>query len=272
MAFLISGAVLISLIIIALIFSQLGNKIRQHFTKQKTLQINSLVKTFDSANIQKKRGVFLLSGLFIAISFATVLIEYKSVIITKDLYTASTTYADDDIIYVPITQQREPEPPAPPKKITPEFIPTTDPIIDDPIIDLDPEIDPKDVVIDDPYDDDGLDIVDEPIDLPEDPFDIYALQEQPEFPGGMAALQRYVIDNFQVSSRIIEMGIQGKIYVQFIIEKDGSVSGVEVLRGIDKQIDKEAQRVISSFPKWKPGKNAGAPVRVRYMYPITIKH
>lgn len=69
----------------------------------------------------------------------------------------------------------------------------------------------------------------------------------------------------------MENGIQGKVYIQFVIERDGSITDVKVLRGVDASLDKEAVRVVKAMPKWKPGKQRGKPVRVSYTLPINFQ-
>jgi len=94
------------------------------------------------------------------------------------------------------------------------------------------------------------------------------VESMPEYPGGINALYQYISDQIHYPVMAKELGIQGKVFVTFVIETDGSVSGVEVLRGIGGGCDEEAIRVVNSLPKWKPGKQRGVPVRVRYNLPV----
>jgi protein TonB len=97
------------------------------------------------------------------------------------------------------------------------------------------------------------------------------VEEMPQYPGGEDALMDYVSKNVVYPSEAQEKGISGRVFVGFIVEKDGSVSNVKVLRGIGGGCDEEAVRVISGLPKWKPGKQDGKPVRVSYQMPINFK-
>ena len=97
------------------------------------------------------------------------------------------------------------------------------------------------------------------------------VEEMPMFPGGEQAMMDYVSKNVVYPSEAQEKGISGRVFVGFIVEKDGSVSNVKVLRGIGGGCDEEAVRVIKAMPKWKPGKMKGKPVRVSYMMPIIFK-
>lgn len=97
------------------------------------------------------------------------------------------------------------------------------------------------------------------------------VEEMPEFPGGTAKLLEYIGKNIKYPMMARESDIQGKVYVNFVVEPNGSISHVEVLRGIGGGCDEEAVRVVQSMPNWKPGKQRGAPVRVQYMVPIVFK-
>ena len=109
-------------------------------------------------------------------------------------------------------------------------------------------------------------------DMKPDENDVYQIvEEMPQYPGGEEALMEYVSKNIVYPQEAQEKGISGRVFVGFIVEKDGSVSEVKVLRGIGGGCDEEAVRVISGLPKWKPGKQEGKPVRVSYQMPINFK-
>ena len=97
------------------------------------------------------------------------------------------------------------------------------------------------------------------------------VEDMPEFPGGEQAMMDFVSKNVVYPQEAQEKGISGRVFVSFIVEKDGSVNEVKVMRGIGGGCDDEAVRVIKAMPKWKPGKMKGKPVRVSYMMPITFK-
>lgn len=100
-------------------------------------------------------------------------------------------------------------------------------------------------------------------------FDI--VEQQPLFPGGPAALMKYLSDNTKYPVVAQENGVQGRVTVQFVVEKDGSISDVHVLRGVDPSLDKEAVRVVKSMPRWTPGKQNGITVRVNYRVPVLFR-
>lgn len=97
------------------------------------------------------------------------------------------------------------------------------------------------------------------------------VEEMPEFPGGVKALRTYLATAVKYPVIAQENGIQGKVYVNFVVNKDGTVSNAKIARGVDPSLDAEALRVVSTLPKWKPGKQRGAPVRVSYTVPISFK-
>lgn len=101
---------------------------------------------------------------------------------------------------------------------------------------------------------------------------IYQIVEQmPEFPGGIDKLATYISENIKYPEAAKEKGVSGRVFISFVIEKDGSVNQVEVMRGIGGGCDDEAVRVVKAMPKWKPGMQKGKPVRVSYVLPITFK-
>ena len=100
-------------------------------------------------------------------------------------------------------------------------------------------------------------------------FDI--VEQQPLFPGGPAALMKYLSENTKYPVVAQENGVQGRVTVQFVVEKDGSISDVHVLRGVDPSLDREAVRVVKSMPRWTPGKQNGITVRVNYRVPVLFR-
>lgn len=105
----------------------------------------------------------------------------------------------------------------------------------------------------------------------EETYDIAAVQEQPEFPGGMGKMYEYLQKNTKYPDMEFDAGIQGKVYVEFVVEKDGSVTDVKLRRGVSPGLDKEALRAVRSMPKWTPGKMNGKSVKVRFTIPVDFK-
>lgn len=96
-------------------------------------------------------------------------------------------------------------------------------------------------------------------------------ETMPEFKGGMNALLKYLSDNIKYPKTSEKAGIQGRVVVQFVVAKDGSIEDTKVVRGVDPELDKEALRVVNAMPKWKPGMQDGKPVRVKYTVPIMFR-
>lgn len=90
------------------------------------------------------------------------------------------------------------------------------------------------------------------------------------FPGGAAALNKFIVSNIQYPETSIDMDEQGKVYLSFVVEPDGSITGVKVERGVSRDLDREAKRVVRSMPKWVPGEAAGKKVRTRCRLPIVF--
>jgi len=113
----------------------------------------------------------------------------------------------------------------------------------------------------------GDEVVTEP--LPTDPNEpLIRVEEMPEFPGGQEAMMKYLSAQLKYPEEAVENGIQGTVYVTYIVERDGRISDVKVLRGIGGGCDEEAMRVVKGMPNWSPGKQNGKLVRVRYNLPI----
>jgi len=100
---------------------------------------------------------------------------------------------------------------------------------------------------------------------------VYDMPEHmPQFPGGADKMEHFIFSNIKYPLKAKEQKIQGKVYVQFIVEKDGSISEIKIRRGAHELLDQEAIRVVKMMPNWKPGTMRGRKVRVRYTLPITF--
>ena len=97
------------------------------------------------------------------------------------------------------------------------------------------------------------------------------VEQMPSFPGGYAALMQWLGSNMKYPTIAAENNVQGRVIVQFVVEKDGSITDVHVAKSVDPSLDKEASRVVKAMPKWIPGKQNSSPVRVRFTVPVTFK-
>lgn len=105
----------------------------------------------------------------------------------------------------------------------------------------------------------------------EDSTTFNLVEAMPVFPGGEKAMYVWLGENIKYPKDAVKDGIEGKVYVQFIVERDGSVSNIKIARGLSESIDKEAMRAVASMPLWSPGIQEGKPVRVSYTLPILFK-
>ena len=112
----------------------------------------------------------------------------------------------------------------------------------------------------------------EPVDYKQAPStgeQVFVVVEQmPQYPGGEKAMKQYIVQHVQYPKEALDNGISGVVYVTFVVEKDGSIGGTKILRGIGGGCDEEALRVVSSMPNWTPGMQRGVPVRTQYNIPI----
>lgn len=209
-------------------------------------------------DLEAKRKTFFLIGL--TISLAAVLVAFKG---TSEVSKINIPDMPDphivDEILIPPTKAETPLPPPPPKmKIYDVINITDDPLALEPNIEF-PEIN-------DPLPD-PVKIEEE---THEDPVILFP-EEYPKPPGGMKNLNHWLSRNLIYPEDAIKMQITGRVYVNFVVGKDGSISDIKVIKGVDKLLDDEALRVVSEMPKWKPGKQNGKPVKVSYSLFITFK-
>lgn len=215
-------------------------------------------------DLNRQRTLFLQIGLVFALAVVFLAFEWKTYEKSESTLASSGPVQIDEEM-VQITQQEQP--PAPPK--APE-VTTILEIVDD------------DVVVEDEINVDIEARADQavqayvPVMTEEEPAPVAEeiftfVEEYPEFPGGDKALREYILNNIKYPEVARTSGITGTVYVQFVVEKDGSISDVKVVRGIGGGCDEEAVRVVKSMPRWKPGKQRGQPVRVYFTLPIEFK-
>lgn len=168
----------------------------------------------------------------------------------------------EEMMEVPITEQ---PPPPPPKIEQPQIIevPDEEEIEEEIEIDLDMEVTEETVI---------EEVVFEEVPEEEVADEIFTVvEDQPTPPGGMQAFYKYVGKNMKYPAQARRMGIEGRVFVQFVVDKDGTITEVQAIKGIGAGCDEEAERVLRNAPKWKPGKQRGRAVKVRMVLPITFK-
>ena len=115
-----------------------------------------------------------------------------------------------------------------------------------------------------------------PVEMPEEPdtnevYEFYQLEKRAEFPGGDDELMKYIARNFKYPELAKDSGVQGTMFVEFVVEKDGSITNVKLLKTLCCGLNKEALRVIKSMPKWEPAMQRDKPVRMKFRIPIRAK-
>jgi protein TonB len=205
-------------------------------------------------NLERKKGLFLQIGLVIALLVVLGAFEYKTY--EKIAYNLGALSLDDlEEEIIPITKQEVKPPPPPPPP--PEIIE----IVEDDVI-IEDEIEIEDTESDE---DEEIEIIEED----DDEF-FMVVENMPIFPGGDLGLMKYIQKHVKYPAIAKEYNITGKVYVSFIVDKSGSVTNVKIVRGVDKNLDAEAVRVVKSLPKYKPGKQRGKSVRVMFTIPINF--
>lgn len=208
-------------------------------------------------DINKKRNLFFFVGFVFALGMVLVAFEWKIFEQTKtELGQLNIQNEEEEMI--PITQRKPPPPPPPPKQQVIE------------IVDDDEEIEEELEIESTEIDEDAMvDFEEVPEEEVEEEAEIFqVVEDPPEFPGGEEELFKYLGKSIQYPPMAKDAGVSGVVYVTFVVNEDGSISDVEVLRGIGAGCDKEAIRVVENMPKWKPGKQRGKSVKVQFNLPI----
>ena len=217
-------------------------------------------------DLERKKGLFLEIGLVFALAVTLVAFEWKNYDKLEVSDVGGRTAMDLPEEMVQITKQPDlPPPPAPPATTTVINIVENDAHVDDDFT-IDAEADEATQV--EAYVapvQAAAPVVEESV----EELEIFTVvEDQPNFPGGDEARILYLKDNIKYPQMARESGIQGTVYVTFVVERNGSVTDVKVLRGIGGGCDEEAIRVIQNMPKWNAGKQRGKPVRVQFNMPI----
>lgn len=222
-------------------------------------------KKVSSASLENKTHDFLLMGLVVALGFLFIAFEWSTTEVKKYEPVVETNWGDVDVM-LPVTIQKPLTPPppavaAPPKIMLPTNISTVNNNVATPDVDfVAPDVDEPVEPIVTP--------IEEPIDEP----DFFLVSEKaPSFPGGQKAMMDYLRDHIKYPAALREAGIQGRVIVSFVVDTDGSIKDITVLRSAHERLDAEAIRVVSSMPNWNPGENQGRKVRVRYQLPVFFR-
>ncbi len=223
------------------------------------------VKKSPKADLEGKKSTWMLVGYVIVLTFMFVAFEW-----TKRDIVIDTSQALADLVFeeeiIPITEQKQEVIPPPPEA------PAAAEILN--IVDDKAEV--KEAVIASTEDTgQKVEVKYVPVKVveeePEEQTIFEVVEQMPDFPGGMAALMQFLGKNIKYPTIAQENGTQGRVIVQFVVNRDGSIVDPRVVKSVDPYLDKEALRVIGTMPKWKPGMQRGKPVRVKYTVPVMFR-
>jgi protein TonB len=219
------------------------------------------LKKNPEADLSRRTGLFFNIGLVLTLMLVIVAFEWKDYdeIEVVDLGVANDEF--EELIDIPITEQ---PPPPPPKIQQPEIIeiPDEEEIEEEIELDIDLEVteetEIEEIVFEEPVEEEPVDQI----------FEV--VEDQPTPEGGMEAFYKFVGKELKYPAQANRMGIEGRVFVQFVVDEKGNVSEVKTVRGIGAGCDEEAVRVIK-MTKWNPGKQRGRPVKVRMIMPVLFR-
>lgn len=225
------------------------------------------VKKSPKANLEPRKLTWQLLGFVMVLAFLFVAFEWSRRDVKIDTSQAVRDIAFEEEI-MPITEQLE-LPPPPPAEVPTQVPEILNVVEDDEEVadvkiqsdeDLGQKVEIKTYV--------APTIIEK---APQEDEIFMVVEDMPEPPGGIAELMKFLGKNIKYPTIAQENGIQGRVVVEFVVNRDGSIVDPKVVRGVDPSLDKEAVRVIMSMPKWKPGKQGGKTVRVKYTVPVTFR-
>ena len=222
-------------------------------------------KKSPKADLEKRRGLYLEVGMIVILAASLLAFNVKNY--DKEEKQVNTRTVKEEVAEEIMQTQEKVEPQPPPEQQ--EVVPT-----DLKVVDNDAKIENEAQVFDaDAKNAENVEV--QQVTITEEVEDVeetvwVAVEEDPEFPGGLDALSQYLADNIQYPALARENGITGKVFVTFVVEKDGRVGQIKILRDIGGGCGAEAVRVVKAMPKWKPGKQSGKPVRTQFNLPVSF--
>ena len=224
------------------------------------------IKKSPKADLEGKKTTGVLIGLVLILAAIFVAFEWteRDVVITADSGIQEVAFEEE---MVPITEQEEPKQAPPPPEA-----PKVEEVLQ--IADNDANVEETTIQSNEDKGE-AVEIKYVPAVVEEEEVEeqqiFQVVEEMPEFPGGMAECMKFLAKNIKYPTIAQENGVQGRVIVQFVVNKDGTIVDPVVVRSVDPYLDKEALRVIKAMPKWKPGKQRGKAVRVKYTVPVTFR-
>lgn len=222
------------------------------------------VKKSPKADLENKKSVFMQIGLVVVLAVVLIAFEWTTTDVDVSQFEmVEDLEAEEEIM--PITRQEEVKPPPPPPP--PKVADVLNIVEDD--VELEEELDIEDTEMQEDTEVDFSDLAMDEEEAEDAPV-FFIVEEMPEFPGGEEALRKFIATSVKYPVIAQENGIQGRVYVSFVVNTKGKVTDVKIARGVDPNLDKEAIRVVNSMPPWKPGKQRGKAVKVSYTVPINF--
>ena len=224
------------------------------------------VKKSPKADLENKKTTNLLVGAIIILAVLFVGFEWseRDKKVTTDTGIQEVLFEEE---IIPITEQEQPKQAPPPPEA-----PKVEEVLE--IMDNDSQVEESTIQASDDTQA-AVEVKYTPVEVEEEEVEeqqiFQVVEEMPEFPGGMGECMKFLGKNIKYPTISQENGVQGRVIVQFVVNRDGSIVDPVVVRGVDPYLDKEALRVISTMPKWKPGKQRGKAVRVKYTVPVMFR-
>ncbi len=224
------------------------------------------VKKSPKADLEGKKSTGLLIGYVLALAVMFIAFEWseRDKVINTDTGLTEVVFEEE---MIPITEQEEQKAPPPPPEA-----PKAEEIIE--IAENDADVEETTIQASDETDK-AVEVKYVPVEVEEEEVEeqqiFQVVEEMPEFPGGMTECMKWLNKNMKYPTISQENGVQGRVIVQFVVNQDGSIVDATVARGVDPYLDKEALRVVGLMPKWKPGKQRGKAVRVKYTLPVMFR-
>ena len=223
------------------------------------------IKKSPKADLEGRRFTWLLLGYVIVLAFMFIAFEW-----TERDKVIDTSQVISDLVFeeeiIPITMPEDITPPPPPE--VPQAAEILEVVQDDANVE-------ETIIASSEETGAKVEVKYVPVvvveEEPEEQTIFEVVENMPDFPGGQAALMQYLSKNIKYPTIAQENGTQGRVIVQFVVNRDGSVVDPVVVRSVDPYLDREALRVIGTMPKWKPGMQRGKPVRVKYTVPVTFR-
>ncbi len=224
------------------------------------------VKKSASASLENKSSDFLLMGLVVALGFLFIFFEWTTTDVKKiETQDAQAIFEEEEMMEVTVQKDVPPPPPAavaPPPVVAPE-IKVVENTVETKDIEIKSSEETGEAVEAAPIDNGPEEVEEEEI--------FMRVEKAPAFPGGQKAMMEYLMKNIKYPAACQEAGIQGRVIVSFVVNKDGTIQNVEVIRGVHEKLDAEAVRVVKSMPAWSPGEQQGRKVRSKFQLPVFFR-